>query len=74
MNEMGVDSDGTLGWLTEHHGQVLSNFQTQYRLLPSWGPARRGTRDQGEQAGDVTVESEETRRDADDGSAQYLES
>ena len=39
MNEKGVDLDGALNWLAEYHGQVLSNFQAQYRLLPSWGPA-----------------------------------
>ena len=39
MNENGVDLDGVLNWLGEYHGQVLSNFQAQYRLLPSWGPA-----------------------------------
>ena len=39
MNEKGVDLDGTLNWLAEHHGQVLSNFQAQYCLLPAWGPA-----------------------------------
>jgi len=39
MNEKGVDLDGALNWLADYHGQVLSNFQAQYRLLPSWGPA-----------------------------------
>ena len=39
MNEKGVDLDGTLNWLAEHHGQVLSNFLAQYCLLPAWGPA-----------------------------------
>jgi len=39
MNEKGVDLDGALNWLAEYHGQVLSNFQAQYRLLPSSGPA-----------------------------------
>jgi hypothetical protein len=38
MNEKGVDLDGALNWLAQYHGQVLSNFQAQYRLLPSWGP------------------------------------
>ncbi|KAF8268461.1 terpenoid synthase [Lactarius quietus] len=39
MNEKGVDLDGALNWLGEYHGQVLSNFQEQYRMLPSWGLA-----------------------------------
>src|ERR1700761_905919 len=39
MNEKGVDLDGSLNWLADYHGQVLSNFQAQYRLLPSWSPA-----------------------------------
>ena len=39
MNEKGVGLDGALNWLGEYHGQVLSNFQAQRRMLPSWGPA-----------------------------------
>ena len=39
MNEKAVDLDGALNWLAEYHGQVLSNFQAQYCLLPAWGPA-----------------------------------
>ena len=39
MNEKGVDLDSALDWLSEYHGQVLSNFRAQYRLLPSWGSA-----------------------------------
>jgi hypothetical protein len=39
MNEKRVDLDGALNWLAEYHGQVLSIFQAQYRMLPSWGPA-----------------------------------
>jgi hypothetical protein len=38
MNEKGVDLDGALDWVEEYHGQVLSEFQAQYRVLPSWGP------------------------------------
>ena len=38
MNEKGVDLDGALDWLAEYNGLVLSRFQAQYRLLPSWGP------------------------------------
>jgi hypothetical protein len=38
MNEKGVDLDGALDWVSEYHGQVLSEFQAQYRDLPSWDP------------------------------------
>ncbi|KAH9036446.1 terpenoid synthase [Lactarius pseudohatsudake] len=38
MNEKGVDLDGALDWLAEYNGAVLSKFQAQYRMLPSWGP------------------------------------
>ena len=38
MNEKGVDLDGALDWLAEYNGVVLSRFQAQYRMLPSWGP------------------------------------
>jgi hypothetical protein len=38
MNEKGVDLDAALKWLAEHNGELLSRFQTQYRMLPSWGP------------------------------------
>jgi hypothetical protein len=38
MNEKGVDLDGALDWVSEYHEQVLSEFQAQYRTLPSWGP------------------------------------
>jgi hypothetical protein len=38
MNEKGVDLDGALNWLAEYNGMVLSKFQVQYRMLPSWGP------------------------------------
>jgi len=39
MNEKGVDLHGALDWVAEYHRQVLSEFQAQYRTLPSWGPA-----------------------------------
>ena len=39
MDEKGVGLDGALDWVSEYHGQVLSEFQAQYRDLPSWGPA-----------------------------------
>jgi len=38
MNEKGVDLDGALDWVAEYHEQVLSQFQAQFRSLPSWGP------------------------------------
>ena len=38
MNEKGVDLDGALAWLGEYHGEVLSKFQAQSNILPSWGP------------------------------------
>ena len=38
MNEKGVDLDGALDWVSEYHGQVLSEFHAQYCNLPSWGP------------------------------------
>ena len=38
MNEKNVDLDGALNWLAEANGVVLSRFQVQYRMLPSWGP------------------------------------
>ena len=37
MDEKGVDLDGALDWVSEYHGQVLSEFQAQCRTLPSWG-------------------------------------
>jgi hypothetical protein len=37
MNEKGVDLNGALHWVSEYHGQILSEFQAQYRTLPSWG-------------------------------------
>ncbi len=38
MNEKGVDLNGAIDWLAEYHAEVLSKFQAQYQLLPSWGP------------------------------------
>jgi len=38
MNEKGVDLNGALEWLAEYNDTVLSRFQAQYRMLPSWGP------------------------------------
>jgi hypothetical protein len=38
MSENGVDLDGALNWVAEYHEKVLSEFQAQYRDLPSWGP------------------------------------
>ena len=37
MNEKGVDLDGALKWVGECHEEVLSRFQAQRRMLPSWG-------------------------------------
>ena len=37
MNERGVDLNAALGWVAECPEHVLSVFQAQYRLLPSWG-------------------------------------
>jgi hypothetical protein len=39
MNEKKVNLDGALDWVAEYHGQVLSEFQAQYQMLPSWEPA-----------------------------------
>lgn len=38
MNEKKVNLDGALDWVAEYHGQVLSEFQAQYQMLPSWEP------------------------------------
>ncbi|KAH9992251.1 terpenoid synthase [Russula compacta] len=37
MKEKDVDLEGALDWVAEYHGQVLSQFQAQCQLLPSWG-------------------------------------
>lgn len=39
MKEKGVDLDGALTWIAVSYEQVLSKFQAQRRMLPSWGPA-----------------------------------
>jgi hypothetical protein len=39
MNEKGIDLDGALDWVARYHEQILSEFQAQYRALPSWDPA-----------------------------------
>ena len=38
MSEKGVDLDGALDWLAEYNDEVLSKFQAQLQLLPSWNP------------------------------------
>ncbi len=38
MNEKGVDLDGALDWAAKYNDEVLSKFQAQRRMLPSWGP------------------------------------
>ena len=38
MNEKGVDLDGALNWLEKYNDEVLTKFQTQRRMLPSWDP------------------------------------
>jgi len=38
MNEKNVDLDGALKWVGEYHEEVLSRFQAQCQMLPSWGP------------------------------------
>lgn len=37
MNENGVDLNGALHWVSEYYEHILSEFQAQYRTLPSWG-------------------------------------
>ena len=39
MNEKGLDLDGALNWVADYHGQILSEFQLQYQVLPFWDPA-----------------------------------
>lgn len=39
INEKGIDLDGALSWVSEYHEQILSEFQAQYQVLPSWDPA-----------------------------------
>lgn len=38
MNEKGVDLDGALDGLAKYNDEVLSKFQAQRHMLPSWGP------------------------------------
>ena len=38
MNEKGVDLDGALDWLVKYNDEILSKFQAQRHLLPSWDP------------------------------------
>jgi Delta6-protoilludene synthase len=38
MNEKGVDLHGALDWLAKYNDDVLSKFQAQRHMLPSWGP------------------------------------
>ncbi len=38
MNEKKVNLHRALDWVAEYHGQVLSEFQAQHQVLPSWGP------------------------------------
>ncbi|KAF8268453.1 terpenoid synthase [Lactarius quietus] len=38
MNEKKVNLHRALDWVAEYHGQVLSEFQAQHRVLPSWDP------------------------------------
>ena len=38
MNEKGVDLVGALDWLAKYNDEVLSKFQAQRVMLPSWGP------------------------------------
>ncbi|KAH9033210.1 isoprenoid synthase domain-containing protein [Lactarius deliciosus] len=38
MNEKGVNLAEALDWFAEYNGAILSKFQEQYRMLPSWGP------------------------------------
>jgi len=37
MNEKDVDLDGALNWVGAYHEGVLSRFQAQRHMLPSWG-------------------------------------
>jgi hypothetical protein len=38
MNEKGVGLEGALQWVGEYHEEVLSRFQAQRQMLPSWDP------------------------------------
>jgi Delta6-protoilludene synthase len=39
MREKGVDLDGAITWIAVSFREALSQFQAQYQMLPSWGPA-----------------------------------
>ncbi len=39
MNEKKVNLNRALDWVAKYHKQVLSKFQAQRRVLPTWGPA-----------------------------------
>ena len=38
MNEKDVDLAGALDWLAKYNDEVLSKFQAQRHILPSWDP------------------------------------
>ena len=38
MNEKGVYLDDALNWLAKYNDEVLSKFQAQLHMLPSWNP------------------------------------
>jgi Delta6-protoilludene synthase len=38
MNEKGIDLDSALDELAKYNDEVLSKFQAQRHMLPSWGP------------------------------------
>jgi len=38
MNEEKVNLHRSLDWVAEYHGLILSEFQAQHRVLPSWDP------------------------------------
>ena len=38
MNEKDVDLDGSIDWLAKYNDGVISDFQAQRHILPSWDP------------------------------------
>ena len=38
MNEKGIGLDGAIDWLAKYSDDVLSKFQAQRQMLPSWDP------------------------------------
>ena len=38
MKEKGINLDGALDWLSKYNNEVLSKFQAQCHMLPSWDP------------------------------------